>query len=205
MTFVTGTPGTGQQTICEATPNDAVALAECAAVTFPLACPPDSRPADIEHFLANHLSAERFIEYLEDPDRTVLCIRETGVPEGSPDGYGRLGGYSMLVRTQPTDPDVLAALTLSPVMELSKFYVHPDNHGRGAAGALMRETLAHASRSGFPGIWLGVNQENHRAIRFYDRCGFGRVGVKRFQLGDRFEDDFILERSLPAAGSGSVG
>ncbi|MBG6216891.1 ribosomal protein S18 acetylase RimI-like enzyme [Arthrobacter sp. CAN_A6] len=204
MTFVTGTSGTEPRIICEATPDAAAALAECAAVTFPLACPPDSRPVDIEHFLANHLSAERFTEYLADPDRTVLCLRETGLPEGSP-GYGRVGGYSMLVRTQPADPDVLAALTLSPVMELSKFYVDPDNHGRGAAGALMHETLAHASRSGFPGIWLGVNQENHRAIRFYDRCGFGRVGTKRFRLGDRFEDDFILERSLPAAGSSGIG
>ncbi|WP_253904183.1 GNAT family N-acetyltransferase, partial [Arthrobacter sp. Br18] len=177
-----GSSMTGAQVIGEATPDDAAALAECAAVTFPLACPAGSRPADIARFVATHLSAERFMEYVEDPDRTVLCIRETHVPDGMPgevvarrDGSdprlfpgepgrsGRLGGYSMLVRTQPTDPDVVEALTLSPVVELSKFYIHPDNHGRGTAAALMRETLDHALRNGFPGIWLGVNQENERA------------------------------------------
>ncbi|WP_155850130.1 GNAT family N-acetyltransferase, partial [Arthrobacter sp. Br18] len=106
---------------------------------------------------------------------------------------------------QPTDPDVVEALTLSPVVELSKFYIHPDNHGRGTAAALMRETLDHALRNGFPGIWLGVNQENERAIRFYSRNGFLPVGSKRFPLGNRWEDDFIFERSLTAALSGIPG
>jgi hypothetical protein len=57
-----------------AVPADAAALAACAAVTFPLACPPSSDPRDIQHFLETELSESRFAEHLGDPDRTILCV-----------------------------------------------------------------------------------------------------------------------------------
>lgn len=173
--------------ISPATVDDAGRLATCAAVTFPLACPSDSRPEDIERHIATQLSAERFRNFITAPGHTILCLRDEG----------GIAGYSMLVLDQPTDEDVLAALTITPAVELSKFYVHPDHHGRGSAGDLMAFTLEFAARSGLPGVWLGVNQENTRAIRFYTKSGFRRVGTKRFRLGDRFEDDFILEQALP--------
>ncbi|MHA7181426.1 GNAT family N-acetyltransferase [Arthrobacter sp. MDB2-24] len=174
--------------ISTATPDDAAALAACAAVAFPLACPPDADPEDIRRHIQTQLSAERFAANIAAPGHTILCIR---------DGDG-IAGYSMIVLDQPSDPDVLAALSASPAVELSKFYVHPGHHGRGSAAALMAATLERAAASGLPGIWLGVNQENARAIRFYTKSGFRTVGTKRFRLGNRFEDDFILEQTLPA-------
>lgn len=177
--------------IATATADDAAALAVCAAITFPLACPPDSPPEEIQRHIDTQLSAERFGEHLAAAGRTILCIRD-----GS-----RIAGWSMVVEDQPVDADVLAALTLAPVVELSKFYIHPDHHGRGSAAALMSATLDLAAESGQPGVWLGVNQENLRAIRFYTKNGFRRVGTKRFRLGDRYEDDFIMERTLPAVRS----
>ena len=39
-----------------------------------------------------------------------------------------------------------------------------------------------------------MNEENARAIRFYEKHGFAKVGHKQFRLGDRFEDDWVLER-----------
>ena len=173
--------------ITTATAADAAQLAAVAAVTFPLACPADSLPEDIERHIATQLSAERFTASIESPRHTILCLREGD----------RIGGWSMVVLDQPTDRDVLAALSISPTVELSKFYVHPDHHGAGAAAALMQRTLELAAGSGLPGVWLGVNQENARALRFYTKHGFRRVGTKRFRLGDRFEDDFSMEQSLP--------
>ncbi len=175
--------------ITPATADDAEALAECAAITFPLACPPGSRTEDIEHHIATQLSIARFATMIGLPGHTILCLREGA----------RILGWSMAVLDQPTNADVLDALSLSPAVELSKFYVHPEQHGRGAAAALMTATLDFAARSGLPGIWLGVNQENQRAIRFYEKSGFRIVGTKRFGLGDRYEDDFILEQSLASA------
>ena len=61
----------------------------------------------------------------------------------------------------------------------------------------MRATLDEAARDGAPVVWLGVNEENGRAIRFYEKHGFARVGTKRFLLGDQWQQDHVLERALP--------
>lgn len=166
---------------------EAAALARLAAVTFPLACPPGSTAADQQAFLDQHLSAERFAAYTADPARLVLV---------ADDAAGELLGYTMLVRTAPADPDVRAALTLSPTVELSKCYVRAASHGTGVSGRLMTATLDAAARTGAAGVWLGVNQLNGRARAFYARHGFAVVGTKHFVVGSRVEDDYVLERPL---------
>ena len=109
---------------------------------------------------------------------------------------GETAGYTMLVTGEPADADVAAALTTRPTAELSKCYVAPGHHGAGIAPALMDATLAAAAERGAVAVWLGVNQENAKAQRFYEKSGFTRVGVKRFLVGDRYEDDFVYERIL---------
>ncbi|MGO7983282.1 GNAT family N-acetyltransferase [Rhizobium johnstonii] len=88
-------------------------------------------------------------------------------------------------------------MTLAPIVELSKFYTLPHTHGGSVSAPLMQATLAAAADRGVQGAWLGVNNENARAIRFYEKNGFARVGTKTFKLGDRYEHDFVLERALP--------
>ncbi|UUL76436.1 GNAT family N-acetyltransferase [Pseudarthrobacter sp. Fe7] len=173
-------------TIRKATTDDAGPLAALAAVTFPLACPPSSSPADIAAHLANTLSEEHFRGYLADPDVTILVI----------DADGQLNGYSLIVDRPAADPDVASALALLPSVEISKCYVHPDYHGLGAAAELMQASLHAAAAAGGAGAWLGVNSQNARAIRFYEKSGFRKVGTKSFRLGSTMEHDFVLERAL---------
>ncbi|MGZ4659879.1 MAG: GNAT family N-acetyltransferase [Arthrobacter sp.] len=173
--------------IRRATADDAGPLADLAAVTFPLACPPSSSPADIAAHLANTLSEEHFTGYLEDPDVTILVI----------DADGRLTGYSLLVDRPAADPDVASALALLPSVEISKCYVHPEYPGLGAAAELMHASLQAAAATGGAGAWLGVNSQNARAIRFYEKSGFRKAGTKSFRLGSTVEHDFVLERALP--------
>ena len=45
-------------------------------------------------------------------------------------------------------------------------------------------------------MWLGVNQRNERAQRFYAKHGFEVVGTKHMRVGDRIHDDFVLARVL---------
>ncbi|GKV72139.1 MULTISPECIES: GNAT family N-acetyltransferase [Pseudarthrobacter] len=172
--------------IRKATADDAGALAALAAVTFPLACPPSASPDDIAAHLANTLSERHFQDYLADPDTTILVI----------DGSG-LRGYSLLVNRPAEDPDVVSALGIMPSVELSKCYVHPEHHGLGAASELMHASLRAAAEAGGRGVWLGVNSQNARAIRFYEKSGFRKVGTKSFRLGSAVEHDFVLEREVP--------
>jgi len=45
-------------------------------------------------------------------------------------------------------------------------------------------------------VWLGVNQLNARANRFYEKNGFVNVGIKHFLVGDKLEDDYVRELPL---------
>jgi ribosomal protein S18 acetylase RimI-like enzyme len=174
-------------TIRPAVAGDEAALAAVAAVTFPLACPPHTTDEAKAAFIASVLSEERFAEYLAGAGRRLLIAE---------DDEGSAVGYTMVVLGEPADQDVRASIRLRPTAELSKCYVLPGHHGEGVAGRLMAESLRAAADAGAEGMWLGVNQENARAQRFYGKNGFERVGVKRFLVGDRYEDDFVLERGL---------
>ena len=170
-----------------ATADDVPALAAVAAATFGLACPPDMSEERVAAFVRDVLSPERFADYVADQARHLL-LAETA--------EGAAVGYAMLVSGDPQDADVRAVLRLRPTVELSKIYVLPDAHGTGAAARLMAESLDWARTAGAAGVWLGVNQQNERAQRFYAKSGFERVGTKRFLVGGVYEDDFVLERSL---------
>ena len=171
--------------------DEAAALAELAAATFPLACPPHTSAEAITDFIRMVLSPENFASYLADPDRLLLV---------TDDSTGTLTGYTMLVFGEPADADAAAAIRIRPTVELSKCYVRAEAHGTGTAAALMSATLDAARERGAAGSWLGVNEENDRALRFYGKHGYQRVGTKHFLVGTRYEDDYVLERPLsPAA------
>jgi tRNA (guanine37-N1)-methyltransferase len=175
-------------TLRTATPADAGRLAALAAVTFPLACPSHTTDEAKAAFIAKELSEQRFAEYTAAADRVVI-MAEDGADEPAI-------GYTMLVFGEPHDADVVAAVRIRPAVELSKCYVLPGHHGAGVASMLMSASLDAARSRGAVGVWLGVNEENAKAQRFYNKHGFEKVGTKHFKVGDKLEDDHVLERAL---------
>lgn len=160
--------------IATADVTDADELAAVAARTFPLACPPAVAPEHIASFVDANLSSARFAEYLTDPRRAILTARHDG----------RIVGYAMLIRGDDRD------------VELSKLYLLPGYHGTGAAAALMHKVLATAADWGALRVWLGVNQKNQRAQRFYAKTGFKINGTRTFRLGAHHENDYVMVREL---------
>jgi ribosomal protein S18 acetylase RimI-like enzyme len=161
-------------------------LAAVAARTFPLACPPSTPLENIASFIGTNLSATRFADYLADPQRAILIAQQEG----------RIVGYAMLIRGVDEDTDVQRAVEIRPAAELSKLYLLPDYHGAGTATTLMETTLATAAEWGARCLWLGVNQENQRAQRFYVKSGFKVNGTRTFQVGARRENDYVMVREL---------
>src|SRR6202000_2563794 len=66
---------------------DAHELADVAARTFPLACPPSIPAENIATFIETNLSAARFAEYLNDTGRAILTATDGG----------RIIGYAPLI------------------------------------------------------------------------------------------------------------
>lgn len=172
--------------IRRATPADARTLAEVAAATFSLACPPGTTEDNIALFIATSLSVERFEDYLHSPHHRLWLACEGAYAIG----------YAMSVHGEPSDPDIQRSVVHRPSVELSKIYVRDTHHGSGVAAGLMAQTIDEARQSGAASVWLGVNQNNVRANRFYDKHGFERRGTRQFQVGDSLEADYVREKPL---------
>lgn len=168
---------------------DVAELAEVAARTFPLACPPSVPQANIASFINANLSDARFAEYLADPQRLILAASRDD----------RIVGYAMLIRGVGDDPDVQRVVRIRPTVEISKLYVLPDDHGSGVSTALMDAALAAAAEWGAGCVWLGVNQKNERAQQFYKKSGFTVNGTRSFQLGGHTENDYVMVLQFGAA------
>lgn len=181
-------------------PGLAPAIADVAASTFPLACPPHSTPENIAAHIEQVLSAARFAEYLADPRKQVLVAR-TGAG-------GPIVGYALLVHDLPADPDVRAAVDAFPagaaavangtVAEISKMYVLPEHHAVHSrlrpSHALMNAAVDAARDRGATLVWLGVHSGNERAKRYYAKMGFRQIGTKSFNMNGAIEHDFVLAR-----------
>jgi ribosomal protein S18 acetylase RimI-like enzyme len=165
---------------------DAEQLAELAARTFPLACPPTVSAENIAAFIDANLSVARFTDYLTDPARMVLTAHRDH----------RMVGYTMLVHGVSDDHDIAQAVEIRPAVELSKMYVVPDEHGTGVSTALMEHALAAATGASARCVWLGVNRNNERAQRFYLKHGFQVTGDRTFRVGGNVEHDYVMVRTL---------
>jgi ribosomal protein S18 acetylase RimI-like enzyme len=172
--------------ISTATSAELPELADVAAQTFPLACPPSVSQENVAAFIEENLTQAHFADYLTDPDRLVLVARVDD----------RMIGYAMLIRGVPDDDEVQRAVTVRPAVEISKMYVLPDSHGAGISAELMAATLKRAPEIEAKCVWLGVNQHNERAQRFYAKHGFTINGTKTFRLGTRIENDYVMVRPV---------
>lgn len=165
--------------------GDGAALADLAALTFPLACPGHTTLEEVRRHVEEHLSAAVFERHLADPDHHVVVMADI---DGQPVGYAlvvlgdqaRLGGA-------PSGPGVP-----EPLAELSKLYLLPRARGTGLAGTLMVGALDVARGAGAAGIWLGTNAANASARGRYARHGFEVVGERTFEVGGRQHHDVVM-------------
>lgn len=168
-------------TIRTGTPADAEALAELAARTFRDTFASDNRPEDLACYLAQAYGPGQQGRELADPDITTLLA---GTEHA-------LAAYAQLRRGH--GPDCVSGE--SP-LELWRFYVAREWHGRGLAHALMRHVEAEAERRGARTLWLGVWERNERALAFYRKCGFTDVGSHVFMVGSDAQTDRIMVRPV---------
>lgn len=173
-------------TIRRATPADGAQLSRLAAETFRDTFGEHNSPTDMEHYLAETFTAERQAAEIIDPDGIVLLAERT-----DESGLVHVVGYAYLVSGQAP-----AAVTGPAPLELKRLYVGRHWHGRGIAQALMDAALSAARSRGARTVWLGVWERNPRAVAFYAKYGFARVGEHTFVLGVDVQTDWLLARPL---------
>jgi len=68
------------------------------------------------------------------------------------------------------------------VAKLERFYLLKEFYGLGLAGELLNFNRKIAQENNQKGIWLAVWVENHRAIQFYTKNNFRKVGSYDYQI-----------------------
>jgi len=87
-------------------------------------------------------------------------------------------------------------------LEIERLYVLQRFQKAGYGRMLMEHALKVANQNEITYVWLGVWEENKRAIQFYERLGFEKTGHHYFQLGDDRQKDFMMTLDLSKPGKG---
>ena len=160
---------------------DAEMLNEFARGAFHDAFAQMNSPENMEAYMSENFTPQTFSAQLADPRATFL-ITEI---EAKPVAFAKLFDGDV--------PDCVGGI--APV-ELERFYVDRQFHGKGVAQSLMQACFDRARQSGHKTVYLGVWEKNHRAIAFYRKCGFEIVGSHVFRLGAEAQNDLWMERRL---------
>ena len=173
-----------------ATVADAARLSQLGAATFRETFEGENTPEDMARYLGEAFTPDKQAAEITDPTGIVL-LAEHGGSSGDARGDAELVGYVHLV----SGPAPAAVQGPRP-LEIKRLYVARAWHGQRVAQALMDAAIDAARGRGAETLWLGVWERNPRAVAFYAKYGFTRVGEHTFVLGADAQTDWVLARSL---------
>ena len=161
--------------------EDAEVLAEFGARLFEETFGAANDPDDMRIYLTGAFSPALQMAELVDPNKAVWFAT---------DEHNELIGYTIL-RRGSRGPGVGGGETA----EVQRIYADGRWQGRGVGRRLMDQCIEQARAWGADVLWLAVWEENPRAIAFYERSGFTKVGITTFVLGRDIQHDLVM--SLP--------
>ncbi|GAB3012902.1 GNAT family N-acetyltransferase [Niabella terrae] len=81
-------------------------------------------------------------------------------------------------------------------LEIERIYVLQEYHGKKVGQVLYNKAMQVANDKKVSYVWLGVWEENPRAIRFYKKNGFVEFDKHIFRLGDDEQTDIMMKKFL---------
>lgn len=78
-------------------------------------------------------------------------------------------------------------------IEIHRIYVLQAFHGKKVGQLFLDKVIAVAQQMAVDSIWLGVWEENHRALQFYTKNGFVAFDKHIFTLGDDVQTDLLMQ------------
>ncbi len=81
-------------------------------------------------------------------------------------------------------------------LEIERIYVLKEFHGKNVGQILYDKAIQVARQKNADYVWLGVWEENPRAINFYKKNGFVEFDKHLFKLGDDIQTDLMMKLKL---------
>lgn len=132
---------------------------------------------NMDKYLNENLSISTLEKELKNPNSKFYIIKD----------LDKNIGYLKL-NMGPAQTDIKDASAL----EIERIYVIKEYQGKKAGQQLYEKTIQLAKEKMLKYIWLGVWQENSKAIQFYVKNGFEIFDQHVFKLGDEEQTDFLM-------------
>ena len=166
--------------IITATAEHADLIADISRETFYESFAAQNTQADMDKFMNEQFTKEKLMAEVGAAGNHFLLAYHNS----------NLAGYVKLKEGSE------AGLNSANAIETSRIYARKDFIGKGIGKALMEASLARAKAMRKEWIWLGVWEQNHRAIQFYTSFGFEKFSEHDFLLGTDLQRDWLMRLRL---------
>jgi ribosomal protein S18 acetylase RimI-like enzyme len=169
-----------QLTVQAASEADASILSKLGAATFYDTFRPYNTEEDMQDYITKTYNEMAISQNLQNPNIHYALVYENDLA---------IGYLKLLLETRH---DNLSGRSI----ELEKIYVLQSHLGSGAGKVLMDYAINFSKDQQYDQLFLGVWEENKRAVRFYEKNGFEVFTTRAFTLGSTVCDDFMMKLDL---------
>lgn len=137
--------------------------------------------AEMQKYLAESFASEKILKELNTPESQFFIAWE----DESPVGYLKVN--SGKAQTELQD---------GTAIEIERIYVKSSHQGKKVGQLLFDKALEIARQQNKKYIWLGVWEENKKAVNFYTKNGFTEFDKHIFRLGNDEQTDLMMKKVL---------
>ena len=132
---------------------------------------------NMDKYLNENLSIEKLSEELNNENSHFFFIK---------DGERNIGYLKLNMGPSQTE------LKDETALEIERIYVIQEYQGKKVGQQLYEKAIQEAKEKKAQYVWLGVWEENHKAIQFYNKNGFEVFDKHVFVLGDEKQTDLMM-------------
>lgn len=167
--------------IQKVTLNDIEQLQKIGKLTFSETFSGENSEEDMKKYLDENFSIEKLNDELNNKDSEFYFA----VLDHAVIGYLKLNfGAS---QTELKD---------NKALEIERIYVPKEYHGQKVGQVLYEKAVEIAKQKDADYVWLGVWEENFRALSFYRKNGFVEFDKHIFRLGNDEQTDIMMKLEL---------
>jgi ribosomal protein S18 acetylase RimI-like enzyme len=161
--------------------NDVLKLQSISSITFSQTFNEYNSSSDMEVYLNNSYSIEKLKSEINNPNSEFFFAM---------DGEKVVGYLKINTREAQTEKKDLSAF------EIERIYVDQLYQGKKIGQLLFNKAIEIAKSKKVSYLWLGVWEENHRALAFYKKNGFTPFDKHIFKLGNEEQTDIMMRLDL---------
>ena len=140
-----------------------------------------NNPEDFESYLTQAFSPEKIEAELSNPNSFFYFVYED---------------TSLAAYIKINLGDAQSEFKEESGLELERIYVTAPYQGKGMGAHLLTYVCKLAKQKNARYVWLGVWEKNTRAITFYRRHGFKKIGTHPYYIGKDKQTDWLMKKEI---------